>query len=472
MATVTYPDNSLAVIGEGVELDDDTPPTMLVPTVQLPVYGVRPPDRKWWLDQFISELDNGQFTNSGRLGDGMKRDARILGALEQRNAGLFGAPLVLTPSSFQATKDPVTGKETPHPTAVEACDFVKSKWEQLYPRAELEKLNGYGVFQGVGIAEKCWDTTVKPWTFTIKARHPQFYLWLWNTGCYHLITLNRALVKVPRRSSQFITHTPYGYENAFLDARIRALVDPWMMSQWSQSDWANWCEVHGKPIRKAIVPQSASPDQERAYVNGIAKLGTNTVVKVRQDVDGNRYDVELLEAVANGWEGFQGMLAWCDKKKAEVICGQSASMDGQGGLNSQENPGNGVRQDIKESDNAKLCESLYAQGLRELCEYGFGSAEWAPRVSYEVKGPGDRDKAALADWRVGLALAQFKTAGAPINARTYMERANLPVLTEEEEAEAKKQAQAEAQQEAKDAGAETGGGFGADDEKSDDEKAD
>lgn len=433
----------------GGDVVDTTPPNLIVPTVELPVVGVRPPDRKWWVDQFVSELDNGQFANSGRLGDGIKRNARILGSLEQRNSGLFGAPLELTPSTVDAVDK--NGKKEPSELAIQIRDEIEQNWEKMFPRCELEKLNQYGVLQGIGIAEKFWDTTTTPWTFTIDVRHPQFYLWLWNTGCYHLITLNRSLVRVPRRGTQFIVHTPYGYKNAFLDARIRALVDPWMMSQWTQTDWARWCEVHGNPIRKAIVPQQSNPAEEKAFVRSVGNMNANTVVKTKQDADGNKYDIELVEAVAMGWKGFEAMLAWADAKISEVICGQAASMDGQGGLNSQEEPGKGVRLDVKKSDNAKLCETLYSQALREYCEYNYGNPDLAPRPNYIVAPPEDKARKALEfkTWVDGLVAA--KNAAVPVNDRSILEDAGIPVLSKEDQAALEKakadkeQADAEAQ---------------------------
>lgn len=415
--------------------DDATPPNLLVPTIELPVIGVRPPDRKWFIDQFVSELNNGQFQNSGRLADGMKRDARILGALEQRNAGLFGAPLELQPSRCGLKEE-----DEDNPQAVDIRDEIKANWERMFPRCELEKLNQHGILQGIGIAEKIWDVSTKPWTFTIDVRHPQFYLWLWNTGCYHLITLSRSLIRIPRRSTQFINHAPYGYKNAFLDARIRALVDPWMMGQWTQSDFANWCEVHGKPIRKMIMPQSATPAEEKKFMSEGAKLGTNTTIKVRQDKDGNKFDVELLEAASMGWKGFDAMLSWADKKKSEVLCGQSQSMDGQGGLNSQEKPGDGVRQDIKASDNEKLCETLYSQALREYCEYNYGNPDLAPRPNYLVEPPEDKAALSKKDQSTAQALVYFDQAKAPIDARKFLEERGYPLISEEDEARMKQEA--------------------------------
>lgn len=425
-------------------LDDETPPNLLLPTIELPVVGVRPPDRKWLLDNLIGQLNNGQFQLSGLLGDGMKRDGRILGAMEQRNAGLFGAPLELQPSSMGAEKgkDGKPDKSKPAQQAVDIRDEIEQGWEKMFPRCELEKLNLYGIFQGIGIAEKVWDTSTKPWTFTIDCRHPQFYLWLWNTGCYHLITLNRSLIRVPRRGAQFIVHTPYGYKNAFLDGRIRALVDPWMMSQWTQTDWARWCEVHGKPIMKAIVPMSATPAEEKKFVSEVGKTNAESVYKVRRgEKDGEAYDVELLEAASMGWKGFEAMLAWADKRKSEVLCGQAQSMDGVGGLTSQEDPGSGVRGDIKQSDNAKLCESLYTQALREYCEYNYGNPDLAPRPNYQVLPPDDEADAAKTDQAVGQALVYFDQAKAPIDVRAFLEERGYPLLTEEEDKAMKEEAQ-------------------------------
>src|SRR5688572_8832740 len=118
-----------SIVGPVGDVDDATPPNAILPTEELPVYGVRPPDRKWWIDRFVSELDQGQFSNSGRLGDGIKRDARIMGALEQRNAGLFGAPLDLTPSTFGETEK--NGKREPSEQAVKVCEEIKANWDKM-----------------------------------------------------------------------------------------------------------------------------------------------------------------------------------------------------------------------------------------------------------------------------------------------------------------------------------------------------
>lgn len=361
-----------------------TAPTSIIPYVELPVYGVPPPDRKWIIDAIVKELDQGQFINAGKLGDSILRDARIRGAYEQRMAGIFGAPLEVEPAQD-------SGKATT------IAEDIEQGWSKIFPRAALEELHRYGITQGIGIAEKIWDTTTRPWTFRIKVWHPQFYFWLWTTRSYYLVTYDRGLIRIPEKSTQWMVYTPYGYERAFLLGNLRALLDPWMFRGWNKSDWGNYNEVYGKPIRKAIIPQQAKASQEREYVQAIAKMGANTVIKARQDADGNKYDVELVEAKSTGWETFKEALAWANEEIAQTLLGQTMSMDGQGGLGSQEEPGKAVRADIRASDNEKLMECLVEQGLRELVGYNYGDPDLCPYPCYLVDPPEDEVAQSTAD---------------------------------------------------------------------------
>jgi phage gp29-like protein len=383
MATLV-PYGGQLLLPEDAPQEDMTPPQSLVPFKELPVYGAPPPDRKWIIDAIVRELDNGQFINAGKLGDSILRDARIRGAFEQRLAGLFGAPFEME-AADDSTK------------AGKIAEDLEKLWPRMFPRAALEELHRYGITQGIGIAEKIWDTTKRPWTFRIKVWHPQFYYWLWTTRSYYVVTYDRGLVRVPEKSTKWIVYTPYGYERAFLLGNLRALLDPWMFRSWNKSDWGNYNEIYGKPIRQAIVPQTASTKEEQRYVDSVAKMGANTVVKSKQDKDGNKYAVELIEAKSTGYKTFPEAIAWCNEEIAQVLLGQTMSMDGQGGLGSQEEPGKAVRADIRASDNEKLTECLLEQGIREFVEYNYGNPDLAPYPCYLVDPPDDEVAESTAD---------------------------------------------------------------------------
>lgn len=367
----------------GDDTDPNASPRTIIPAVELPVYGVKPADRKWINDRILSELDNGQFLNSGIQGDAILRNARIRGAYEQRMAGLFAAPLeMLAPD------------DTAECTAI-AAD-VRKRWPKMFPRAALEELHRYGITQGIGIAEKVWDTTTTPWTFTLKVYSPRYYVWIWSAQSYYLTTYN-GFIRIPRRSTQWIVYTPYGYERAFLFGNIRSLLDPFMFMSWNATDWANYNEIYGRPIRQAIVPQSANPKEEAKFVKDVSTLGAGSVVKSKQDKDGNSYKLELLEAKSVGWKTFPEALAWSRQEVAEVLLGQSMSMDGVGGLNSQEEPGKAVSGHVRSSDNEKLTECLKEHAVDDYVEFAYGDRQLAPRPNFLVEPKEDDAKKATAE---------------------------------------------------------------------------
>ncbi len=357
------------------EVDDDEDeldsPRGLTRIAELPVYGATPPDRKWAIDSLVRELVGGQFGSAARLADAMLRDARIVGVLEQRNAGLFGASLELEPANDTAL-------------ALRIRDEIADGWEAMFPRSELENMNQSAFLLGIGIAQKIWTMSERQWTFRIKGFHTQWCTWRWDLGAYTVVTLRDGLQTVRERSTQWLALTPYGYETAFLKGRLLAMLDHWLSRGWTRNDWSHYNEILGKPIRKAIVPQTASPKEEREYVDGISRMGNNTVIKCRQDADGNKYDIELVEAKANNWQTYEARLNYDAKEISNLALGQSMSTDGQGGLGSQEKPGEAIRGDVNASQNAKLSETLYA-ALKEYCAFNYGRPDLAPTWAKEKR---------------------------------------------------------------------------------------
>lgn len=412
---------TLKLVGDANK-PDVTPPTAQTPYIELPTYGMAPPDRKWLIDAIVAQLDAGQFQSAGPLADAMLRDGRITSAFEQRHAAVFGAPLEIEPADESEQ-------------AVSIRDEIQNAWAQMFPRSTLEELSQYAIMVGVGIAEKQWDTSVTPWKLKLKkVWHPRYYQWRWDLQCYTLITQDRGMIQIPSSSTQWLTYAPYGYERAYLHGRMRALVDPWLGRGWDHDDWSHYNEIHGHPIRKAIVPQQATPAQEKEYVNSIGKLGSNTTVKCRQDKNGNKYDLELVEAKGDSWKSFLAKLNLSKAEISEVLLGQSQSTDGQAGLGAQEKPGEGVRSDISSTDSYKLCEALLTQCLREYCLFNYGNADLAPIPRYVTEPPEDSSKEAARDKSVADALVAFNAAKAPVNVRMYLEERGYPLLTPEEEA--------------------------------------
>jgi len=152
-----------------------------------------------------------------------------------------------------------------------------------------------------------------------------------------------------------------------------------MIRQWSDRDFARWCEVHALAIRKAIVPQDAKDAEKKNFVQQVSRLGNETTIRTPQDKDGNKFDVELLEAVSDTYKGLESRIRLCDENIAIVALGQKTSTQGATGLGSDEAPGDSVRLDLKKFDNATMSQCIYQQGLRQWARFNHGREELAPR---------------------------------------------------------------------------------------------
>jgi phage gp29-like protein len=406
---------------------------------ELPVYGVPPPDRTWILEQTLQELERGLFVNAARLWDSMLRDDRIFATVQTRVNGLLGMPIDLE-----------AGKDTAQGRAV--SDEVKDCWSDMFPSSELAELQRWGLGVGVGVAEKEYKPGANKWEFCIKkVWHPQTLIWRWDERRYYLTTQNKAQIPLPHPwedSSQWIIYTPYGYERAWLRGLIRPLAKTWMIRQWSDRDFARWCEVHAIAIRKAIVPQKGDDKEKKSFFQQVSRLGNETTIRVPQDSDGNKFDVELLEAVADTYQGLESRIKLCDDNIAIVALGQKTSTEGASGLGSDEAPGDSVRIDLKKFDNTAMSQCLYKQGLKQWARFNHGRDELAPKPPMHEKRSGfwivepveDKAKAADQMLKTAQALVAFKAATSPVDDRQLLEQGGVPILTEEQHAQKQQKA--------------------------------
>jgi phage gp29-like protein len=217
---------------------------------------------------------------------------------------------------------------------------------------------------------------------------------------------------------------------------VRALAVPWLIRYWTRSWWARHQEVHGTPIRAGIIPQQRDPSDERLFLRQLANLAHEATIRLPQGTDGNKFDVKLIEAASNSWEGFQKLLDHCDDSIAILLVGQSQSTKGQGGLGTQENAGESTLLRLTRGD-AKIYTILRTQVLKPHVAATDGDGNMAPYLCPQIEPPEDESERAKTDLIVGQALQAFKSAGAPIAPRAYLEKRGYGdvLMSEQEEAE-------------------------------------
>jgi phage gp29-like protein len=391
-----------------------------------------PADRVYRVESALRSLEGGIFRDAAIMCDGMLRDDRVAGCLQTRVNGVLGLDLEMCP----AIEDDASSQLV--------ADDANDAFTRMYPTAALSELLRWGLLLGVGVGELVWDTSEEGWEPTLKVWHPQFLRWDITERAYKLQTDEGAEIVIEPGDGKWVIFTPYGYEYGWLRGLVRSLARPWLIRQWTYRDWARYSEVHGLPIRKAIIPASASGQEKSLYINQLAaiSLGSESTIRLPRDEQDKGYDLQLLEATANTYLGFEKLLEKCETSIAVNILGQNLSTEVQGGSFAAAKTHADVRADLMRFDALALGDALRDQSLKFWALYNHGDTEAAPYIHWMTDPPEDESEAAKALDTLADALVKFKAAGAPVDMRELLEAAGVPMLEEADVAEAVKHPQA------------------------------
>jgi phage gp29-like protein len=396
----------------------------------LPVYTWTEWDSVTKVKAALSCLEGGNFMQAAQLVDAMGRDDRIAGVLATRVNGLLGLPI----DYDEAKRD-----------RIRVAKALKDLRSQMLPRAQVRKVLRSGIMLGAGLAENVWTRTETSWTPRLKWWHPQFLQWRWDTRSYWVQTMD-GQVEVTPGDGQWVIYAPYGEQLGQLDSMVRALAVPWLVRQWARRDWARYSEVHGMPIRKAKVPAKAEEEDKERFIDEIAQLAQECTIRLPQGSEPDQqFDLELLEASADSWEGFQALIEHTNSSIAITLLGQNLTTEiGKGdGSRAAAQVHDNVRQDVVESDASSLDECLHEQTIRPWALYNFADADGAPIATFHTEPPEDLAKKATTFQTLGNALTSFKGLRVPVDVAQVMTDFEVPVvegkpmpdLTEEPEPE-------------------------------------
>lgn len=403
------------------------------PAIELPVYGVPPITLVSAVNSALAALEQGQFFAASYLADGMTRDDRVKAKLEERIDALVGAEMELEPA-----KDTARAR-----SIAEDCE---EQFDIMLPQHAVGKLLRYGRLFGVGIGQVVTKRTPDATYPSLYVWNNRFLRWDWTVRRYCMVTQNRGEIALEPGDPEWVIYEPYGPYGWRDSAIIRSIVTPWLIRYWTRTWWARHQEVHGQPIRLGIIPAERDPADEKLFLKQLANLAHEAVIRLPQGTDGNKFDVKLLEAAANTWEGFEKLLAHCDDSIAIAFLGQKQSTNGQGGLGSQKDAGEESILRITRSD-ALIYVDLRNQVLKPWTADNYGDEKMAPYPCPQIEPPEDEGELAKTDLTIAQTLVQLKTAGAPIDQRKYLEARGYGdmLMTKEEHALAQQDAIEQAQ---------------------------
>ena len=412
----------------------------------IPIQTIAGVDTVGGIQSVLWEHDRGYFTTSAQLWDAMKRDDRIKGTTSTRVGALVAAPLEIKPANGKAK-------------AARAAKLLSGDgeddhglWEKMCPPDVIKSLSAWGNALGLGLAQIIWQTSAGEWLPRLRVWHPQFVYFDWSDMRYVVIA-REGVVRLPRidqdpmGDGNWLLWTPFGYQYGWLDGLVRALADKYMMRGWDYRDWARSNERQGMATFGAKVPIEAADDVKEQFVRDLSTIGSDAVIEIPQAAEGEAsFGLEMIESKTRNWETFKEFKSQLDVDIAVCVLGQNLTTEGgtDGGSRALGQIQNLVRID-KAIEDAGIADCIRQQVLTWWALYNFGDAELAPRPAYQVAPPEDELKENTALKMMGDALGSLKAAAAPIDVRTILDRAGVPLISEEEEAAQKAVAEEEAQ---------------------------
>ena len=383
----------------------------------LPVYSFSDWDSVSTVKGALAQLEIGQLELAAILCEAMLRDDRIGAVLSTRFDGLAGLDLEM--------KAP-EGEEG-NQAALDVVSEAQEVWTGIAPESTVSQLLFWGRMLGIGVAEKIFDDPDAPFTPRLKVWHPRFMYFRWDTRTFWVNTEDGP-VELKQGDPHWVIYAPYGYYRGWMRGLVRALAVPWLIRQWAFRDWARYSEVHGIPIRAGIVPAQAADSDKDEFISALATIGSESTIRLPQGGDGNNFDLRLIEAVGNTWEGFDKLLGRCDTAIAVRVLGQNLTTEVSGGAYAAAQVHERVQADVLKGDAEGLATCLHDQVLVEWTQLNHGNADLAPWPHWPVDPPDDLGKAALALKAFGDGLSAVRLAGVPADVAELCERFSVPLL--------------------------------------------
>lgn len=382
------------------------------------------------VDYIISEMEQGWFFNSAQLVDQVLRNSRILATVQTRIIGLLGKARDVDPAK------PDDGRTKS--TAQKVADEVNEEWCKLFPHAQLVELMTWGLLHNSGLARV--DQSGEAWQ--LEVWHPWALEWSDVERAYFVRTREDQRLRIDpdgqggyrsQDGTRWVLFTPFGFGN-LRRALIRVLAHLYLELEWAHRDRARYSEVHGQPIRVGIAPHNASQEQCDKFEDDLSPVGAEPVVVARQGVEGERWDVKLVEAMGKSGDLFENEIEQLHKEIATLLLGQSQTTDGQAGLGANQLAGEPIRLDVMKADAEALIDCLYPQFLKPYCGFRYGKPGLAPRIYYHVDPPEDREKKAKEVKLIMEAIGLAKGSGIPIDEREVLEEYSIAALAPGQEA--------------------------------------
>jgi len=340
----------------------------------------------------------GMFELSGQLVDSIIGDDRVQATLGSRISGLFSREVI-----FEPANDSMAAREV--------CDAWTAHWPQFASTAAMTEMSAYEILMGWSPAQLVWDTS-SMWLPYMKPWHPRYTYYHWPLRKYVALSQDGQLAITPG-NGKWLLHSRHTDYRAWIWGAIRPVAEPWLFRHFAMADWANYSEIHGVPIKKAIVPASSDEVQRDRYQQQLATIGGRGTIMVSRGVQGTGqdWDLEFAEPTDASWESFPGLIDRADMNIVLALLFQNLTTEVKGGSFAATSAHMDIRQQGIQADNEAWKLDIRNQAARPFALFNFGDAELAPWTRWDTTAREDFASNSAAFTAFGTAMQALAHAG-------------------------------------------------------------
>lgn len=376
---------------------------------------------QWTVDDIeIAEAltNSGSLQRAADLCWALMADGRVRGALETRVRGLLRLPLQWEEAGDKRSSGRVA-------KALQGGDFYAAHSE-----AALFSLCTWGILLGVGVAQRVWELRDGRWLGVLRPYDARYLRWDAQKHMW-MVRTEQSEVQIVPGDRRWVLYAPScsvgadGDERPWMYGAWRACARPWLGKYLAWGDWNHHAEMHGSPIRTADVSLEKPPAApvRDDFCDAFADIGGDTAIVPPPGIT-----PKLLEATANTWQMFPGIMDAASREVVIAITGQASSTEVQQGQETGATLHGQVRQDLIDADAKTLSTCLREGCIRDYAAINFGTHELAPWPAWQTTAPKNAAARGAAMKALGdgiAALDKYAPEGQRIDRKALFEEAGI-----------------------------------------------
>lgn len=376
---------------------------------------------RWYLADLETaehRANAGDIRMAAQLWRSSRRDGLIAGLRETLSAGL-----VSLPKRFRG--DPTIVAD------LTAMNGTRSKFDEMFPPAELAKLADDGVGPGVGVAIM---QEVPGRDFKVMVRlEPEHLQYRWNEDRWYYQSVVGPL-RIDPGDGRWILHQPGGRFAPWNDGSWLPIGNSFITKEHAKLHRSNFSGKLANPARVARTARGASEKERVGFLASLMAWGINAVFEMPPG-----WEAYLLESNGRGYEVFGKEIETSDLETMITLAGQVVTVTGGTGF-ANADIHKTIRADLIRKRAEQLAFTLNTQGIPpwEIETYGIDSLANTARVEWDTAPPKDRETEAKALGEVGKAIDTTSKAleahGIKLDVREVVNRFGVPIEGAEDSA--------------------------------------